>query len=128
MTVKGPSAKDILRYVVSATKRLVKGLDWSKYPLAQEFDDEDTKAQAGDKEAREKIMSGGDAVEAQKAAMAQEKQDAEVDTGVGTEVVVTGDVEGVDWGVDDDAVEGFVVVEDADSGEVDGGLDGAGKR
>ena len=56
MTIKGPSAKDMLRYVVSATKGVVKGLDRSSCPLAQEVDDEDTKAEAGDKEAREKVM------------------------------------------------------------------------
>ena len=119
MTIKGPSATDILRYVVSATKGVVKGLDWSSCPLAQEVDDEDTKAEAGDKEAREKVMSGGDVVEANKAAMAQEKQEAGVEKGVVVEEVVSGDVDGVDWGGEDDAEEG-VVVEEVDSGEVEG--------
>lgn len=119
MTIKGPSATDILRYIVCATKTLVKGLDWSTCPLAQEVDDEGTKADAGDKEAREKVMSGGDVVEAKKAAVAQEKQEAGVEKGVVIEELVSGDVDGVDWGGEDDAEEG-VVVEEVDSGEVEG--------
>ena len=59
VTIKGEAAKDILRYVVQMTKGVVRGLDWSRCPLAQQVNDEDTSAVAGDKEAREKVMWAG---------------------------------------------------------------------
>ena len=114
---------DILRYVVNATKGVVQGLNWSRCPLAQEVDDEDTKAEAGDTEARGKVMSGEDIVEARKAALAQEKQEAEAEArrtqGKQEEVVET---EGeVDWGGDEDDAEEGVVVEEVDLGDIEGG-------